>query len=217
MKKAIIFDVDGTLLKTERIYMESWIRASEALGYQITQQVLLRTRAVSTDIGRQIFCQACGEDFPYDTIREERVRIAEEIIAAADPASLRMPGVRETLERLRREGHPLAVASSTPLRYTRPHLEHTGLWDFFQVAVTGEMVTRGKPDPEIFLEAARRLGRSPETCVVVGDTPADVLGGHAAGMEVYLIPDQVPANPETRALSRRVLESLARLPEELEE
>ena len=91
MWNAVIFDVDGTLLDTEKIYMEAWRLAGAAMGYTVTQDVLLRTRAIPTSVGKQIFKEALGEDFDYEAARDARVRIAEELIAAADPAQLLMP------------------------------------------------------------------------------------------------------------------------------
>jgi len=211
MKNTVIFDVDGTLLDTERIYMEGWRQGGALLGYHVTQEALLKTRAISREAAIPIYRACCGADFPYDEIRAHRTRIAEEIIAASTPEQLWMPGVPETLEALKARGVRMAVATSTKLEYTRAHLIQAGLLDYFPVIVTGEMVENGKPAPDIFLLAAQRLGSEPGECVVVGDTPADVFAGHAAGMEVYLIPDQVPANPETAARSHRVLEHMGQL------
>lgn len=211
MKQAVIFDVDGTLLDTERIYMEGWRQGGALMGYPVPDAALVRTRAVSKEVAIPIYQAYCGADFPYEEIRAHRTRIAEEIIAASTPEQLWMPGVRETLEALRQKGYRMAVATSTKLEFTLAHLKQAGLLEYFQAVVTGEMVENGKPAPDIFLLAAERLGCDPKECVAVGDTPADVLAGSAAGMEVYLIPDQVPANPETRARSRRVLEHLGQL------
>lgn len=211
MKQAVIFDVDGTLLDTERIYMEGWRQGGALMGYPVPDAALVRTRAVSKEVAIPIYQAYCGADFPYEEIRAHRTRIAEEIIAASTPEQLWMPGVRETLEALRQKGYRMAVATSTKLEFTLAHLKQAGLLEYFQAVVTGEMVENGKPAPDIFLLAAERLGCDPKECIAVGDTPADVLAGSAAGMEVYLIPDQVPANPETRARSRRVLEHLGQL------
>ena len=90
------------------------------------------------------------------------------------------------------------------------------LLDYFHAVVTGNMVKNSKPAPDSFLMAAEKLGCSPEECIVVGDSPNDVFAAAAAGMDMYLIPDQVPANPETRALSR-VLEHLGQLIPAMEE
>ena len=114
------------------------------------------------------------------------------------------------------QGYKLAVASSTKHAHTVSHLKHAGLLDYFQAVVGGDMVIRGKPNPDIFLKAAQLLGSTSADCLVVGDTPADVKAATAAGMQVILIPDQVPATPETTALSWKLLDSLAQLPDALE-
>ena len=206
MWNALIFDVDGTLLDTEKIYMEAWRMAGAAAGFTVTQDVLLRTRAIPESVGKQIFQEALGEYFDYAAIRQERIRIAEELIAQSE--DLLKPGCLELLQALKEKGIPMAVASSTPTPRTVAHLEHAGLLDYFDARVGGDMVTRGKPNPDIFWKAADLLGVPYAQCLVVGDTPADVKAATAAGMQVLLIPDQVPANEETTALSLAVLEDL---------
>lgn len=208
MNRAIIFDVDGTLLDTERIYMRSWQEAGASFGYAIPHEVLLQTRAVSSAVSESLFRCACGSDFPYNKIRAERVIISERIINSSPAHILRMPHAPEILEWLKKQGYILAVASSTDHRKTLAHLEHAGLLDFFSAIVGGDMVENGKPQPDIFLKAADLCDVLPQNCLVVGDTPADVLGGTAAGMKVVLIPDQVPLNAQTSALSWRILSGL---------
>lgn len=211
MNRAIIFDVDGTLLDTERIYMRSWQEAGASFGYAIPHEVLLQTRAVSSAVSESLFRCACGPDFPYNKIRTERVIISERIIDSTPADALRMPHSQQTLGWLKEQGYILAVASSTDHRKTRAHLEHAGLLDFFSAIVGGDMVENGKPQPDIFLKAADLCHVLPQNCLVVGDTPADVLGGIAAGMKVVLIPDQVPLNSQTSALSWKVISGLEQL------
>ena len=209
MVKAIIFDVDGTLLNTERIYMHSWKVAGAAAGYEISQDTLLRTRAINKAEAKKIFQDALGPDFDYDTIQKARTVISEEIIAQSD--DLLLPGVKETLDALKAKGYPLAVASSTGREKTVSHLEHAGLLHYFDAVVGGDMVSRGKPDPDIFLKAAELLGVQPEDCIVVGDTPADVRAAVAANMPPVLIPDCVTPDETIRAMSNHVLDSMADL------
>lgn len=211
----VIFDVDGTLLDTEKIYMQAWRQAGALFGYHIPDEALKKTRAVSSKIAIQTFCSFCGEDFPYKDIQKERVRIAEEIIGASSPEQLHKPGVLRVLRDFTKAGYRMAVASSTGSEKTVEHLRHAELLDWFPVVVGGDMVELGKPEPDIFLKAAQMSGATPDECVVIGDTPADVFAGTAARMRVVLIPDQVPANEQTIVLSSRVLSGLNELTVEL--
>lgn len=216
MIQAIVFDVDGTLLNSEVIFMRAWKEAGLAFGYDIPQQALRETRAVNATVGAQIFRRYCGADFPYMDIRARRIAISEALFQQTAPESLRMPHVQQVLEWLRQRKVPMAVASSTNYETTCSHLRRTDLLDYFDAVVGGDMVQLGKPAPDIFLKAAQLLGTAPQDCMVVGDTPADVLASSAAGIPVILIPDQVPANEQTIALSYQVLGGLAELPAVLE-
>jgi len=216
MIKAIIFDVDGTLLDTERIYMEAWVQAGAQLGYTVTHEALMKTRAVSVAVAIPIFKACCGEDFPYDEARKERIRIAEEIIESSTAEQLVKPGTEETLAKLKEKGYAMAVASSTEQAKTDSHLEHVDLRKWFSVAIGGDMVKQTKPNPDIFLLAAEKLGVKPEECLVVGDTPADVLAGTAAGMKVIMIPDCVPPDEKMKAMSWKILDSIREVPDAIE-
>ena len=213
MIQTVIFDIDGTLLDTERIYMHAWKLAAAKNGYEIPQIALLKTRAVNAAVAKACFQSYCGADFPYEQIRLERVAIGEELIAGESPKTLLKPYAVEILQWLQSRGIRLAAATSTGYASTMEHLEHAGLTAYFSVIVTGDMVKKGKPEPDIFLEAAKRTGSEPGQCLVVGDSPADVLAASAAGIPVVLIPDQVPANEQTTALSRKVLSGLDELAE----
>ena len=209
MVQAVIFDVDGTLLNTERIYMQAWKEAGASAGFDVTQDVLLRTRAIHRAEAIKIFQDALGPEFDYDGLYKIRLEISEALIAAS--TDLLLPGVKETLDALKAKGYPMAVASSTATEKTVSHLEHAGLLHYFDAVVGGDMVERGKPNPDIFLKAADLLGIAPENCMVVGDTPADIRAATAAGMCRVLIPDCVQPDETIRAMSNHILDSMHQL------
>ena len=214
MLKAVIFDVDGTLLDTERIYMQAWKDAAAELGYVMPDEVLQKTRAVNTKDAARIFEEEIGNGFSYEKTRPIRVRIAEEIIKRESP--ILKPGVTELLDMLQEKGIRVSVASSTSLQGTKEHLTESRILDRFEVVVGGDMVTNGKPNPDIFLKAAELLGLTPEECIVVEDSPAGIRAAYAAGMKAVLVPDRAAITEEIIAMSDIVLSSLYEMPDYVE-
>lgn len=210
MIKAVIFDVDGTLLDTERIYMKAWKEAAVEAGYVMPDSVLQKTRAVNTKDAARIFEEEIGNGFSYQAVRPIRVRIAEEIIKRESP--ILKPGVLELLAFLEGKGIRLSVASSTNQQGTREHLAESRILDRFEVVVGGDMVTNGKPHPDIFLKAAEALGAAPEECIVVEDSPAGIRAARAAGMKAVLVPDQAAITQEIIDMADVVLNSLLEMP-----
>ena len=211
MLEAVIFDVDGTLLDTERIYMQAMVEAGAVLHYPVTDALVRRMRGLGLPEEQQLYRDTFGADFPCETFYETTWEIAEERIGS-DPKLVK-PGVLASLALLRERGVPLGVASMTEERArVALHLEKAGILGCFDAVVSGEMVTRRKPAPDAYLLAASLLGADPAHCLAVEDSAPGVRAAHDAGMRVVLVPDGTAPSPETVQLADHRITSLTELP-----
>lgn len=202
---AVIFDMDGLMLDTERLSREFQRRAIEERGipYQdLSRLVIGRNAAVI----RQIHMERYGSDYPFDEIRARARELWDQYLRD-HPVPVK-PGLFSLLRWLRERGIPRGVASSTSAASARPLLEKGDIAPYLDTMVFGDMVSRSKPEPDIFLEAARRLSAKPEHCVVIEDSPNGILAAHRAGMRPIMVPDLIEPDEE---LSKLLFGRLERL------
>lgn len=205
--RAVIFDMDGTMVDTESLYHAAWQRTAQALGYTIGQEVLRETIGRRMEECLALLHQALGTDFPM--ARFEAAWWDVWVRMAQQEGITRKPGLDQLLHLLDHSQIPKAVATSSAQAEARYTLECAGLADRFSLVVTGDQVERGKPAPDIFLLTAERLGVHPTACLVVEDSEAGVHAATAAGMCTFMVPDLLPPQPETAGRAFRVVESLA--------
>ena len=206
----VIFDMDGLMLDTEPIYRASWQRAAAELGREITDEgyeIFLgrRTEDAEADLAR-IF----GASFPIDRFHDRWPLLWHEIAAAGLAVK---PGVRALLDLADAHGVPTALATSTARPLAIRTLGYGGFApERFGVIVTGDEIANGKPAPDIYLEAARRLEIAPEHCAAFEDSDAGTLAASRAGMLAFQVPDMKPSSPAARAAAYRVVRSLTEVP-----
>jgi len=198
--------MDGTLLDTEPLYREAMYAAAAERGYQMTDALHVAQVGVPTDGARHILEDAFGSGFPFDQFRKRMHEIMGEIEIARGVSE--KSGAREFLELLRARGILTAVVTSTARPAAPDRLMRAGIAELFDVVITRSDVSKGKPHPEPFLAAAERLGVPASACLALEDSPTGVRSAKAAGMQVVMVPDMVPADPETDAICLAVLDDL---------
>lgn len=213
--RAFLFDVDGTLLDTERLYVRGWQAAAAQLGFRLSDDLMRRTRAIDPKIAAGMMEEEAGESFSYEAVRRIRIDIGERMIEAE--GNLLKPGARALLEALRERGVPVAAVTSTGAAHTARHLELAGIADLLPVRVTGDRVARGKPYPDIFLMAAELLNADPADCYGVEDSGAGIRAIAAAGARAIWVPDLAFVDEPTQALVYRTVESLTDILDSLPE
>lgn len=213
--KGILFDMDGIVLDTERLYSRFWMEAAVSLGYPMTYQQALGMRALDTAAGTAKLQSYFGPDVSYSAVRAARIQRMDAYVNTHGVQP--KPGVRALLAYLKDRGIPKALATSSPIERVRQYLGPLELLDGFDILCTRYEVPRGKPEPDIFLYAAEKLGLPPACCMVLEDSPAGILAAHRAGCFAVMIPDQDPPNSEILPLLYGKADSLLDIIDLLEE
>jgi beta-phosphoglucomutase len=182
--RAIIWDVDGTLVDTAELHFQAWVKVAQQLGKPFSRDDFAATFGRrNPEILRQLFGEELNEQEVADlgALKEDLYR--DEARKGVDL----LPGVRLLLEGLHAAGFLQAIGSSAPLRNVRLILELTRTGSFFSAVASMEDTERGKPDPEVFLVAAAKLGVTPERCLVMEDAVAGVQAAKAGGMKCIAV------------------------------
>ena len=210
MPAAVIFDNDGLTLDTE----VTWTRAEAALyaryGVEFTldhKREMLGTSGAKSAMAMERHLDQAGRG--HELHAELRALVHDELDGAGVDA---MPGARELIAALRERRVPIGLATNSGREFATRALRAAGVLDCFDAVVSAEEVEHPKPAPDVYLEAARRLGVDPGSCLVVEDSFNGVRAGKAAGMIVVLVPNHsIPPAPGTAELADLVLERLADL------
>jgi HAD superfamily hydrolase (TIGR01509 family) len=206
--EAVVFDLDGVLLRSEEVWDAVRERYVRERGGRYDEEVQRAMMGMSAPEWSRFLHEEAGVPDDLDEINSEVVRRMLEAYRRELPL---LPGAVEAVRRAA-DAFPLALASSSNREVFEEVLELTGLADCFRATVSSEEVEHGKPAPDVYLEAARRLGVAPERCTAVEDSHAGIRSARAAGMRVVAIPNAAyPPDEEALALADAVVRSLDEL------
>ena len=185
--RAVIFDLDGVLADSEPWWNEIDKKLLGKYGVVYRGEYHRNVLGVSYQLAVEFYKKMFGLSAPTEELMRRREEIAAEFFA--NRIGL-FPSTRQTLEHLRQMNLRLAVATSSVSASARPFLDRHQLTTFFDVIVTGDEIEHGKPSPDIYLRAAKKLGVTATECLVIEDALSGIAAAKAAGMRVAAIPDR---------------------------
>ena len=197
--RGVLFDLDGVVIDTEKLYTRFWMEASRDLGHPMTFAQALQMRSLGSRESQEKLDSFFGAVvLPYAELRARRIELMEAFIAEHGVEEKR--GIRELLAHLKEKNIPCAITSSSSIPVIRRHLGSLGLLDGFTALCSGKDVPMGKPAPDIYLHGAATLGVNPENCIAIEDSPAGIESAWRAGCMAVIVPDQ--DQPGEEVLSR---------------
>lgn len=201
---AVLFDMDGLMIESERALLQCWREASQELGLELDDALWLSFVGLSDRVCHEMLRERLAETQVRALLDGLQVRYDAHVEAGLPLKA----GVLELLALLEERGIPRAVGTSTRRPRALQKLELCGLLPHFDAVVTGSDVAQSKPAPDIYLLAAKELRVAPDRCIVLEDSAAGVRAALAAGMTPIQVPDLVVPDDSVRALGHRIVDSL---------
>lgn len=209
MIKGVIFDMDGVLFNTEQISAGVCKEIVADAGYTLSDEVYQNMCSIGREAFDRLMHENFGKDYDTDYFHVEHTKRFP--VAVQRQGLKKLKGVDELLGWLKENGYKIALASTTRQPRVNENLTSAGIIHYFDAVISGEMVTRSKPDPQIYQVAAQTVGLVPNECAAVEDSINGVRSAAAAGCHTVMVPDMTPPNDELRSLAT-VLDSLLEVP-----
>lgn len=204
--KAVVFDMDGIIFDSERLVIDCWKVVAEKYAIPDIEEACNECLGVNSVETKDKFLKRYGQDFPYDAYKSEMSKIYHDNF---DGGRLPMKiGVVELLEYIKECGLKVALASSTRSEVVTQQLKDAGILKYFQVIVGGDMVTRSKPQPDIFLKACEELGVAPQESFAIEDSYNGIRSAAAGHLRPLMVPDLMPPTSEMQNLSEGIFDTL---------
>jgi len=185
--KAVIFDLDGVIVTTDHFHYKAWKQLSDDEGIYFDKEINQRLRGISRMDSLNILLEKSSETYP----KEEKKELAErknnyykKLIKTLTPKDI-LPGVKDLIEDLKLNNIKIAIGSSS--KNSPAILQYIGLYEIFDVIIDGNQISHSKPNPEVFLKAAKKLRIDPKDCLVIEDAKAGVQAAIEGGMKVLAV------------------------------
>lgn len=204
--EAVIFDLDGLLLDTEIISKRAWTEAALEFGFSISDPLYENVIGITEIDTMAIFTHALGNDFPAKKVNKRRLEIINEII---DREGVHIkPGYNQLISYLNARKIKKAIATSSSYEFAVKKMKKAGILTDLDFFSTGDKVARGKPEPDVFLDAAKGLGINPSLCIAFEDSDDGTTAATRAGMKVFVVPDLKIPNQESNKNAYRIIKKL---------
>lgn len=207
--QGIIFDMDGLMIDTEKLLHRFWCQAANEYGYPMKIEHVLQIRSLAAKYAIPKLKSMLGEDFDYYKVRKRRMELMAAYVEQYGVEKKK--GLDLLLSYVKEKGYKLAVATATDIDRTKTYLTSIGKWEYFDAIVCGPMVQNGKPEPDIYLKAARELNLPPKVCVALEDSPNGILAAYRAGCVPIMVPDLDEPDGETKELLYGLAEDLSQV------
>ena len=204
--KALIFDMDGLIIDSERIVQRAWDLAGPYVGIEHMGEYIYPALGMNKKRREAYFKETFGDEFPIDEFQALNKKFFYEIVENEGIAL--KPGVKELMEKAKAMGIKIGLATSSSQEYAKGILKRVGVWEYLDGGVFGDQVTKAKPDPEIYLLACEKVGAEPQEALALEDAPAGIRSAHSAGMRVIMVPDLVQPDEEMKKLYYKKVETL---------
>lgn len=204
--QAVVFDMDGLMIDTERVALECWIESARVFGWEISRETCLSLVGLGQRESRQALLDRMGGKFP---LAEVSARGRERYLQRLRSEGISVkPGLVPLLDWLAARDVPVAVATSTQHALALEKLALAGLRERFDTIVCGDQVPKGKPAPDVYREAVARIDADPARCIALEDSEIGLRAAHAAGLTCIVVPDLLPPSPEYEPLAHAIVPSL---------
>ncbi len=205
--KAVLFDMDGLMVDTESLSTEAFINSAKAQGYNMTKEETLKVLGFTKANIYQFWIDYFqGTNVDGEKLVDDHYEYIENVLYTVGPE--KMPYVEELLKYLKENNYKIAVASSSDTADIKNNLEKTKLEKYIDEIASGAEVENGKPAPDVFLLAAKRLGVDPKDCLILEDSKAGIKAGKASGAMVFMVPDMFTVDKECEDTADRILTNL---------